>query len=309
MASGRYATARKSPLRRLVLVTLLAVGVMAIVVQASPGVSAALLPLRTQAGDILVSPTSREQSQEPGFIQRILGQGAQERRIRELEARVQELARYEAAARSMAARLEAYETMLAALGEPPARGFTARVVSEVQGPFSETLLANAGRAHGVEEDYIAVNEGGVVGRVVQLGERSSRLLLVTDFNSRIPVLGEASGVRAIVYGDRDGRGTLSDLPEADAFRPGERILTSGEAGMFPRGYVVGWARQSGDTWRVDFSMAETRGGFVRLVPPQSIPAPEEAPPAPLSAELAPQEGAGAPAPQPGARGADEASEP
>ncbi|MEO0786922.1 MAG: hypothetical protein AAFY10_14595, partial [Pseudomonadota bacterium] len=45
----------------------------------------------------------------------------------------------------------------------------------------------------------------------------------------------------------------------------------------PRGYVVGWAQPGAERWRVDFSMAETRGGFVRLVPPQSIPTPEEEP--------------------------------
>ncbi|MEL6664096.1 MAG: rod shape-determining protein MreC [Pseudomonadota bacterium] len=277
MASGRYSTTRKSPLRRLALVTLIALGVMAVVVQTAPGVATALMPLRTQAGDILVAPTSQEQSQEPGFFARLMGHGAKERQIRELEARVQELSRYEAAARSMSARLEAYESMLAAMGEPPAKGATARIVSEIDGPFSETLLANAGRAQGVEEDFIALNEGGVVGRVVHIGERSSRILLVTDFNSRVPVMGETSGVRAIVFGDRDGLGTLSDLPETEDFIAGERILSSGEGGIFPRGYVVGWAQPGAERWRVDFSMAETRGGFVRLVPPQSIPTPEEEP--------------------------------
>ncbi|MEM1152227.1 MAG: rod shape-determining protein MreC [Pseudomonadota bacterium] len=277
MATGRYKTTRKSPLRRLALVTFIALGVMSVVVQTAPGVTSALMPLRTQAGDILVAPTSREQSPEPGIVARLLGHGAKERRIRELEARVQELSRYEAAARSMAARLDAYEEMLSAMGEPPAKGATARVVSETDGPFSETLLANAGRAQGVEEDFIALNGGGVVGRVIHIGEWSSRILLVTDFNSRIPVMGEVSGVRAIVFGDRDGVGTLSDLPEADDFLPGERVLTSGEAGLFPRGYVVGRARPEAAGWRVDFSKAETRGGFVRLIPPQTIPTPEEQP--------------------------------
>ncbi|MEO0817211.1 MAG: rod shape-determining protein MreC [Pseudomonadota bacterium] len=277
MATGRYSTTRKSPLRRLALVTFIALGVMTVVVQTAPGVTSALMPLRTQASDILVTPTSREQSPEPGFVARLLGHGAKERRIRELEARVQELSRYEAAARSMAARLDAYESMLAAMGEPPAKGATARVVSEIDGPFSETLLANAGRAQGVEEDFIALNEGGLVGRVIHVGERSSRILLVTDFNSRIPVMGESSGVRAIVFGDRDGVGTLSDLPEAENFVAGERILTSGEGGLFPRGYVIGWARAEGESWRVAFSKAETRGGFVRLIPPQTIPTPEDVP--------------------------------
>lgn len=275
MAVGRRSSSRKRPLRRLVLATLIALGTGAIVVQSAPGVASGLMPVRTQAGDILAVNTNREASQAPGLIARLLGHGAKERRIRELEARVQELSRYEMAARSMSARLEAYEQMLSAMGEPPVKGTTARVISEVSGPFSESLLANAGRAQGVEPDAIALNEGGVVGRVTHLGERSSRILKVTDFNSRIPVLGENSGVRAIVFGDRDGLGTLSDRPEADAFMVGERILTSGEGGLFPRGLMVGRALNDGADWRVAFSMAETRGGFVRLVPPARIPPPEQ----------------------------------
>lgn len=297
MALGRLSSSRKSPFKMRALGMILALGIAAVVVQTAPGVTAALMPLRTQAGDLLVTGTESEQSPEPGIIARLLGHAEKERRIRELEARVQELARYEAAARSMAARLEAYESMLSAMGEPPARGTTARVVSEVNGPFSETLLANAGRAQGVEPDAIALNEGGVVGRVTHLGERSSRILLVTDFNSRIPVMGENSGVRAIVFGDGDGLGTLSDRPEEDPFLPGERILTSGEGGLFPRGHIVGTAVQQRDgRWRVAFSMSETRGGFVRLIPPQHIPTPEEEPAlshveAEAAAEAQPENGA------------------
>lgn len=266
-------------LRRLAFAAVFVVAVLAVIVQTAPGVSQSLMPLRTQAGDLLVTTngTAREPRQNPSLWARLMGQGEKERQIRELEARVQELSRYEAAARSMAARLEAYESLLSALGEPPARGITARVVSENGGPFSKSLLANAGAAQGVEPDAIALNEGGIVGRVTHLGERSARVLLVTDFNSRISILGETSGVRAIVFGDRDGLGTLSDLPEDDAFRPGERILTSGEGGVFPHGLMVGRAIPSDDGWRVAFTMAETRGGFVQLVPPVRIPTPEDEP--------------------------------
>lgn len=302
MAFGRSSSARKSPLKMRALAMILAIGVGAVVVQTAPGVTAALMPVRTQASDLLVTGKGREQSQEPGLFARLLGHGAKERRIRELEARVQELARYEAAARSMAVRLEAYESMLSAMGEPPARGATARVVSEVNGPFSETLLANAGRAQGVEPDAIALNEGGVVGRVTHLGERSSRILMVTDFNSRIPVMGENSGVRAIVFGDGDGLGTLSDRPEEDPFLSGERILTSGEGGLFPRGYMVGTAELRDGRWRVVFSMTETNGGFVRLIPPQRIPTPEDVPVVPHNQADATEAGADDAASESGAGG-------
>jgi rod shape-determining protein MreC len=116
-----------------------------------------------------------------------------------------------------------------------------------------------------------------VGRVVQLGERSARVLLVTDFNSRVPVMGEASGLRAILFGDRDDLGTLTDLPERGDFILGERVLTSGEGGIFPRGIVVGEIVQRGGTLRVEFGMRDSQGGFVRLMPSMKIPTPETFP--------------------------------
>ena len=273
MARTSRSAQGKRPFRGLALATLITLAIAAVVVQGAPGVANVFMPVRTSAGDLLVTGPTREASQEPGWLAHLTGQAVRERRIRELEARVEELSRYEMAARSMALRLEAYEELLSAVGEPPAKGATGRVVTEVSGPFSETLLANVGRAQGVELNSIAVNAGGVVGRVTHLGERSSRILLVTDYNSRVPVLGENSGVRAIVYGE-GGVGRLSDKPEDDAFLPGERILTSGDGGVFPRGLLVGRVVAGGGETRVAFSMSQTRGGFVRLIPPTPIAPPE-----------------------------------
>ena len=190
---------------------------------------------------------------------------------------MRELEQWRAAAVSMAARMEAYESILNVQGEPPAQGVTARIVAESDGPFANTLLANAGQSHGIENGFIAVNEGGLVGRVVQLGNRSSRILVVTDFNSRVPVMGEVSGVRAIMYGGRDGIGALVDRPELQDFQEGERVLTTGEGGVFPRGIVAGYAGKRGDTWRVGYAMERGVAGFVRLLPPLRIPTPEEDP--------------------------------
>lgn len=275
--SGRSAK-RNGSKRGLVLGVLIAGALALIVLQTAPGISDLVAPVRATAGDQLAAGSGLSDTSEPGLLARLTGQAAQERRIRELEARVRELSRYEAAARSMAQRLEAYESMLNAMGEPPLRGVTARVAAESDGPFSDTILVNAGRAQGVEAGWVAVNEGGLVGRVIRLGERSSRILMVTDFNSRVPVMGEQSGVRAILYGERAGVGALKDLPESDPFLEGERVLTSGEGGVFPRGILAGRAERKGGDWQVALALGETRGGFVRLLPPASIPKPEDEPP-------------------------------
>ena len=264
--TGRKPAERSA--KRLLLTVFVFAAVALVIAQSAPQIRQAFDPVRTTVGDRLGANDSI------GLWARLTGQAARERKIRELEAEVRNLSRYKAAAISMAERLEAYEEVLNLMGEPPPRGVTARVTAESDGPFSQTILANAGRAQGVEPGSIALNEGGLVGRVIQLGEYSSRILLITDFNSRVPVMGEVSGVRAILFGGRDGVGRLTDMPERDVFIPGERILTSAEGGAFPRGLVVGTVRQGADDWRVGFAMSRHEGGYVQIVPPPLIAAPE-----------------------------------
>lgn len=261
--------------RRLTLGVLIAVALAFVVAQSAPQIANFFVPARTTVSDRLRAPS------EISLWARVTGQAERERRIRELENEVRDLARYKAAAISMADRLEAYERILNLMGEPPEKGVTARVTTEVDGPFSQTLLANAGTLQGVEPGAVAVNEGGLVGRVVQLGERSSRILLISDYSSRLPVLGEVSGVRAIMYGQDREPARLSDLPEEANFIEGERILTSGDGGAYPRGLVVGSARNDAGIWRVRLAMRDAGGSYVRMIQPPEIPVPVlELPPLP-----------------------------
>lgn len=265
--SQNHRSGRRSSKRLALFVFLFgAAGLVAI--QTAPQVRDFFVPVRTTVSDQLGT------KERVGLFAHLTGQAANERRIMELEAEVRSLSRYKEAAISMSERLEAYEDILNLMGEPPVRGVTARITAESNGPFSQTLLANAGRAQGVEPGAVALNEGGLVGRVIQLGERSSRILVITDFNSRVPVMGEVSGVRAIMRGSKEGVGVLTDLPEQEAFIEGERVLTSSEGGAFPRGLVVGQAHARDGGWRVRFSMAEHDGGYLRMVPPPEIPKPE-----------------------------------
>ena len=262
---------QRRPMRVLGYGVLVAFGLGLVLIQSAPSINQWFNPVRTSASDQVASGNGI------GWLARITGQNSRNGKIKELEAEIRDLERWRAAAISMAERMEAYETILNLQGEPPVQGVTARIVAESDGPFSNTLLANAGQVHGVAEGFVAVNEGGLVGRVIQLGARSSRILEVTDFNSRVPILGERSGVRAIMYGGSNGRGALQDLPEEDQFIVGERLLTSGEGGAFPRGILAGYATLRGDDWRVEFAMEQGRAGFVRLIPERSIPRPEDNP--------------------------------
>ncbi|MBN8607961.1 MAG: hypothetical protein J0L81_13680 [Caulobacterales bacterium] len=217
-------------------------------------------------------------------------------RVAELERENRELQQWREMAERLAERNARYEALLrmpaSAFGEGAAveESIAAQLVLDSGGPFTRTLVANAGADHGVRSGFIAINENGLIGRVVSVGRRSSRVLMLDDYNSRIPVMGEASRVRAVLAGQATRPPELITHPYqmqaprldfivgAQALREGERVITSGDGGLFPRGITVGVAqRQSDGSWRVALSAAQRPIDFVRLIPFAGIDAPENAP--------------------------------
>ena len=111
--------------------------------------------------------------------------------------------------------------------------------TDAGGAFVRTVLLNAGTDDGVAVGQAAVNAEGLVGRVVEVGRRSARILLLTDLNSRVPVVVERSRVPAILAGDNSDHPRLSFTPVNAVFEPGDRIVTSGHGGMLPPGLPIG----------------------------------------------------------------------
>lgn len=230
------------------------------------------------------------------FFQRIARMWSANERIEELERENQQLEAWRELAERLAERNRRYEALL----RMPADSFgeaadidnaiAAQLVLDSGGPFTRTLVANAGSDHGVRVGYIAINENGLVGRVVSVGNRSARVLMLDDYNSRIPVLGEGSRVRAVLAGQATSPPELITQPYqlnaprlefvvgAENLREGERVITSGDGGLYPRGIVVGVARQQRDgSWRVALSASQQPIDFVRLVPFIGVERPEDAP--------------------------------
>lgn len=128
----------------------------------------------------------------------------------------------------------------------PAPSFiTARVVGDAGGVYARAALVSLGPNHFVRKGMIALDERGVVGRVIDVGSRSARILLITDINSRIPVLLERSRSHAIMVGTNGPRPHL--LYWSDAVpQEGERVVTSGEGGALPPDLPLGTVRYTAD---------------------------------------------------------------
>lgn len=117
---------------------------------------------------------------------------------------------------------------------------TARIVAEEGDAFSHSLIAYIGKNNIVEKGQIVLNEDGVVGRIDKIGNSYAKILLLTDINSRIPVVLEKNRTRAMVAGDNTLNPKLVFLPLSSEVNIGDRIVTSGVAGVFPPGLPVGF---------------------------------------------------------------------
>lgn len=160
---------------------------------------------------------------------------------------------------------------------------TARVIADTGGSFVRSVIINAGRNKGVTRGQPVLDEMGVVGRVVETGKYSARVLLVTDLNSRVPVKISESGFNAILAGDNKPMAKLIFMPVGAEIRVGDHVATSGHGGIFPPDLVVGRIAsisKSGEI-RVLLTAELGRLNYVRLfsytAPPTPAPTPETPP--------------------------------
>jgi rod shape-determining protein MreC len=156
---------------------------------------------------------------------------------------------------------------LAKLVPEPAISFvTARVIADSGGAYARSVMVNAGRDNGVARGQAAMTGEGLVGRVAEVGSRAARILLITDLNSRVPVVVDGSGQRAILAGDDSARPSLRYVDAVGTIRIGDRIVTSGQGGVFPPGLPVGVvASVDTEGTRVEPYAALSRVDYLRLV--------------------------------------------
>lgn len=156
-----------------------------------------------------------------------------------LRAENQRLLAWQARAQQLEAENAALRELNNFAANPGVSQITARVIADGSNAFVRSLLVQAGTHDGVVKGQAAVTGRGLVGRVTAVGERASRVLLVTDINSRIPVQLQRSRERAVMAGDNSSYPTLVYLsPESD-IKVGDHVVTSGHGGVFPKGLPVG----------------------------------------------------------------------
>ncbi|MGZ3273950.1 MAG: rod shape-determining protein MreC [Phenylobacterium sp.] len=185
---------------------------------------------------------------------------------RRLRAENAELRQWKATAIALDDTNARYRALLGFRTNPPIPMAAAHVILDSRGPFADTRLADAGKEKGVEVGNPVMNERGLVGRVIGAAHGASRVLLLTDVASRTPVLIDRTDARAILTGDASRTPKLEYLRGMDPIKEGDRILSSGDGGMIPRGLPVGTAVKGLDgAWRVRLDADESSIDFVRIL--------------------------------------------
>jgi len=119
---------------------------------------------------------------------------------------------------------------------------SARVMLEEQSPYLNSFVINIGANKEIKNGMAVLDGENFIGRIVDVNFFSSRILLVTDLNSKIPVISEPSGNHAILSGHGDSNPTLEYFSENHKIKEEDKIYTSGKEGIFAPGIPIGEAK-------------------------------------------------------------------
>ncbi|PAU98942.1 rod shape-determining protein MreC [Paracoccus salipaludis] len=150
--------------------------------------------------------------------------------------------------------------------DPALTGVSGVVLTDSGTAFRQSVLLNRGARDGILDGWATMDGLGLVGRISGVGQTTSRVMLLTDPSSRVPVTIQPSGQRALLTGDNSALPYLDFMESPEDVRPGDRVVTSGDGGLFPPGLLVGQAVQASDRrMRVRLAADYGRLEFLRVL--------------------------------------------
>lgn len=117
--------------------------------------------------------------------------------------------------------------------------YGARVIGRDAGPLAMTLTIDRGARDQLRRGMAVLAPQGVVGQIAEVSHTAARVVLLTDHNSGIDAIVQRSRARGVVQGGADGDCYMNYLHRDADVVVGDRIITSGLDGIFPKGLVVG----------------------------------------------------------------------
>ncbi len=150
--------------------------------------------------------------------------------------------------------------------DPKLTSVSGVVMADSGSPFRQSVLLNVGARDGIVDGWATMDGLGLVGRISGVGQTTARVILLTDSSSRIPVTIQPSGQKAMLVGDNSAAPPVEFVESPELVRPGDRVISSGDGGVFPAGLLVGQVELGTDQrLRVRLSADYERLSFLRVL--------------------------------------------
>jgi len=141
----------------------------------------------------------------------------------------------------------------------------ARVILDKKSPYLYSFIINVGNNKGVKNGMAVLEGKNFIGRIVDVNFFSSRVLLVSDLNSKIPVITEPSGTHGILSGKGKKKPTIEYLPKNHSLKNGDKVYTSGKEGLFSPGIPIGEVKNLNGNVIVELFSDHAQTTFVNIM--------------------------------------------
>jgi rod shape-determining protein MreC len=184
------------------------------------------------AGNGVVEGLGSGRSAIGNFWKTFHDQGASEARIAELENELRRLNETLKENERLKKLLQFRQTFAA-------KTVAARVIGWDPSPWRRTVILDKGKKQGIKKDMPVVVAEGLVGRILEVGPSVSRVILITDPNSRVTALADQSRAQGVIEGDGSSNLTMTYLELDSNVAVEEMVMTSGTSDIFPKGFRIG----------------------------------------------------------------------
>lgn len=156
-----------------------------------------------------------------------------------LKAENRTLLQWQAQAKALEAENQQLRALMKVVPDAGQHFVSARFVSGLGNAYSNSAIIHAGSGQDVQRNQAVVSESGLIGRTIDVSKNHSRVMLLSDVNSRIPVMNERTRDKMIMVGKGDAQPILSYISASHQMLPGDRLITSGDGNLLPQGIAVG----------------------------------------------------------------------
>jgi rod shape-determining protein MreC len=114
-----------------------------------------------------------------------------------------------------------------------------KLIAQSYQTYNNDAFISSGEAQGVLDGDIVIGRNALIGRVSQVGDHKSRVLLVTDINSHIPIIISGSNIKGVLAGDNSNVMRVLHLNKSAKINVGDMVFTSGDGDSIPPGFLIG----------------------------------------------------------------------